>query len=98
MKKQFNKKRQNLQELKEVDNVQLEAKNIYSKLLSKKLDQKRYRSFKIIKDIGQKVFQLELLEEWVIYNMFSKDLLYYELKPLELGKRTTFVLEKHKRT
>ena len=30
MKKQFNKKRQNLQGLKEEDNMWLEAKNIYS--------------------------------------------------------------------
>ena len=52
MKKQFNKKRQNLQELKQEDNVWLEAKNIQLKKPSKKLDQKRYGSFEIIKDIG----------------------------------------------
>ena len=38
MKKQFNKKRQNLQELKQEDNVCLEAKNIQLKKPSKKLD------------------------------------------------------------
>ena len=38
MKKQFNKKRQNLQELKQEDNVWLEAKNIQLKKPSKKLD------------------------------------------------------------
>ena len=43
MKRQFDKKRWNPQELKEGDN-------------------KRYRSFKISKDIGQEVFQLELPE------------------------------------
>jgi len=37
-------------------------KNIHSNRLSKKLDQKRYRSFKILKAIGQGVFQLKLLE------------------------------------
>ena len=41
MKKQFDKKRQNLQELKEEDNMWLEAKNIHSN-----------RSFRISKDIG----------------------------------------------
>ena len=51
IKKQFNKKRQNIQELKQEDNVRLEAKNIQSKP-SKKLDQKRYRLFEIIKNIG----------------------------------------------
>ena len=52
MKKQFNKKRWNPQGLKEEDNVWLEAKNIHSKKPLKKLDQKRYRSFRILKDIG----------------------------------------------
>ena len=56
MKKQFDKKKQNPQELKEGDNVWLEAKNIHSNKLSKKLDQKRYRPFRILKDIGQGVF------------------------------------------
>jgi len=62
MKKQFDKKRQNLQELMEGNNVWLEAKNAYLNQLSK-LDQKRYRPFKISKDIIQETFQLELLEE-----------------------------------
>jgi len=38
MKKQFNKKRQNPQELKQEDNMWLEAKNIQLKQPSKKLD------------------------------------------------------------
>ena len=42
---------------------------------SKKLDQKRYRPFRILKDIGLGAFQLELPEGWMIYNMFNKDLL-----------------------
>ena len=40
----------------------LEAKNIQSNQLSKKLDHKIYGSFRISKDIGQGVFQLELPE------------------------------------
>jgi len=40
MKRQFNKKRQNPQELKEGDDIWLKAKNIHSNRLSKKLDQK----------------------------------------------------------
>jgi len=62
IKRQFDKKRQNPQELKEGDNIWLEAKNIHSNRPSKKLDQKRYRLFKISKNIGQGVFQLELPE------------------------------------
>ena len=62
IKKQFDKKQRNLQELKVGDNMWLENKNIYSNRPSKKLNQKRYRSFRISKDIGLGVFQLELLE------------------------------------
>ena len=74
MKWQFDKKR-NLQELKAGDNMWLEAKNIYLNRPSKKLDQERYELFRIPKDIGQEVFQLDLLERQIIYNMFNKDLL-----------------------
>jgi len=41
------------------------GKQEYSfKLTSKKLDQKRYRPFRISKDIGQGAFQLELPEDF----------------------------------
>ena len=52
MKRQFDKKRWNPQELKEEDNVWLEAKNIHLNRPSKKLNQKQYRSFRILKAIG----------------------------------------------
>jgi len=52
MKRQFDKKRQNPQGLKKEDNVWLEAKNIHSNRPSKKLDQKRYKPFKILKIVG----------------------------------------------
>ena len=75
MKRQFNKKRQNPQELKVRDNVWLENKNIQSNQPLKKLDNKRYGPFRISKDIGSRAFQLELSEGWAIHNMFNKDLL-----------------------
>ena len=75
MKRQFNKKRRNSQGLKVSDNVWLENKNIQSNQPSKKLDNKRYGPFKISKDIGSEVFQLELPEEWMIHNIFNEDLL-----------------------
>ena len=56
MKRQFDKKRQNPQGLKEGEDIWLEAKNIHSNRPSKKLDQKRYRPFKILKVIGQEMF------------------------------------------
>jgi len=62
IKKQFNKKRRNPQRLMVGDNMWLENKNIQSNQPSKKLDNKRYRPFKISKDIGLEAFQLELPE------------------------------------
>jgi len=53
----------------------LENKNIHSNQLSKKLDNKRYRPFRISKDIDLGAFQLELPEGWMIHNVFNKDLL-----------------------
>ena len=75
MKKQFNKKRRNPQGLKVGDNMWIESKNIHWNRPSKKLDHKRYRPFRISKNIGQEAFQLELPEEWIIHNIFNKDLL-----------------------
>ena len=82
MKKQFNKKRRNLQGLKVGNNMWLENKNIQSNWPSKKLDNKRYGPFEISKDIGLEAFQLKLLEEWAIHNVFNENLLtrYVELK------------------
>ena len=75
MKKQFDKKRRNPQELKVGDNVWLENKNIHLNRPSKKLDNKRYGPFKISKDIGSRAFELELPEGWMIHNVFNEDLL-----------------------
>ena len=86
MKKQFDKKRRNTQELQEGENIWLEVKNIYLNRPSKKLDQKRYRPFKILKAIGQRVFQLKLPEGWMIHNMFNKDLLTWCWEPYYQGQ------------
>ena len=75
IKKQFDKKRRNPQGLKAGDHVSLENKNIHSNRPSKKLDNKRYRPFRISKDIGSGAFELELLEEWMIHNVFNENLL-----------------------
>jgi len=60
MKKQFDKKRRNPQGLKVGNNMWLENKKIHSNRSSKKLDNKRYGPFKILKDIGLEVFELKL--------------------------------------
>ena len=81
MKKQFNKKKRNPRGLKIGDHVWLENKNIHSNQPSKKLDNKRYRPFKILKDIGSGVFELELLEGWMIHNVFNEDFLTQCVEP-----------------
>ena len=81
IKKQFDKKRWNPQGLKVGDNMWLKNKNIHLNQPSKKLDNKRYRPFRISKDIGSGAFQLELLEGWVIYNVFNEDLLTRCVEP-----------------
>ena len=53
----------------------LENKNIHLNQPLKKLDNKRYEPFKISKDIGSEVFELELPEGWMIHNVFNRDLL-----------------------
>jgi len=66
--------------------VWLENKNIQSNQPSKKLDNKRYRPFRILKDIGSGIFQLKLPEGWVIHNMFNKDLLIRCVEPKFKGQ------------
>ena len=53
----------------------LDNKNIQSNRPSKKLNNKKYRPFRISKNIYSGAFQLELLERWAIHNMFNEDLL-----------------------
>ena len=99
MKRQFDKKRRNSQGLKVRDNMWLENKNIYSNQLSKKLNQKRYGSFKISKDIGLGAFQLDLLEGWMIHNVFNEDLLtrcrepHYKRQHMEPAPPPTIINE-----
>jgi len=72
--------------LKVGDNVWLESKNIHLNRPSKKLDQKRYELFRILKDIGLGAFQLELLKGWMIHNMFNEDLLTRFREPYYQGQ------------
>ena len=89
MKWQFDRKRRNPQGLKVSDHVWLENKNIQSNRPSKKLDNKRYRPFRISKDIGSGAFQLELPEGWAIHNVFNEDLLTRCVEPKFKGQQGT---------
>jgi len=50
------------------------------------LDNKRYESFRITKDIGSGAFQLELPEGWMIHNIFNEDLLTRCVEPKFKGQ------------
>ena len=50
------------------------------------MDNKRYRPFRISKDIGSEAFQLELPEGWTIHNVFNKDLLIQCVEPKFKGQ------------
>jgi len=52
----------------------------------KEAQPKQYGLFKISKDIGQEVFQLELLKRWIIHNVFNEDLLTQYKKPQFKGQ------------
>jgi len=54
MKKQFNKKRQNLWKLKQDNNIWLEAKNIQLKQPSKKLDQNTMDPLRLQRKLDKK--------------------------------------------
>jgi len=64
----------------------LENKNIHLNQPSKKLDNKRYGSFRISKDIGSGAFELELPEGWMIHNVFNEDLLTRCVEPKYQGQ------------
>ena len=67
--------------MKPEDHMWLENKNIHSNRPLKKLDNKRYRPFKISKDIGLGTFELKLPEGWMIHNVFNEDLLTRCVEP-----------------
>ena len=45
------------------------------------MDNKRFRLFRISKNIGSGEFQLELPEGWAIHNVFNEDLLTQYVEP-----------------
>jgi len=50
------------------------------------LNNKKYKPFRISKDIGLGAFQLELPEGWIIHNVFNKDLLTQCMEPKFKGQ------------
>ena len=50
------------------------------------MNNKKYEPFRITKDIGSGAFQLELLEGWMIHNIFNEDLLTRCVEPKFKGQ------------
>ena len=50
------------------------------------MNNKKYKLFRISKDIGLGAFQLELPEGWIIHNVFNKDLLTQCMEPKFKGQ------------
>ena len=83
---QVNKKRTERPALREGGMVYLVRKNIKTKQPSNKLDHTKLRPFRITKKIGKVNYQLNLLENMRIHNIFYILLLELALaEALELG-------------
>jgi hypothetical protein len=66
----YNKNKKNLSIYIIRDLVRLNGKNLKTRRLSKKLDHKLYRLFRVVKVISLIVIRLILLPSWEIYNIF----------------------------
>ena len=76
MKAQVDKHRADAREYNIGDKVWLEATNINTKRPSKKLDDRRYGPFEIIKKVGRSAYQLKLPKTWkAIHPVFNEALL-----------------------
>ena len=75
MKRYYNRKMQEAPKLEVGDRVFLEGTNIRTKQPSKKFAPKRYGPFKIVEQIGQLNYRLELPVDWKIHDVFHVALL-----------------------
>ena len=79
----YNQKRKASRMFQEGDQVWLESTNLTTTRPSKKLAEKRYGPFKIIKKEGSTAYRLELPESWhLIHPVFHEGLLTPYVKPL----------------
>ena len=77
MKKFYDQKTQSVTDYQKGDLVLLEGTNIQSDHPSKKLGDKRYNPFKVIKKIGNSIYCLKLDPKWRgIHNVFNECLFH----------------------
>ena len=60
---------------KEGDQVWVEGTNLQTLYPSKKLGPKRYGPFKILKQLSDAVYHVEILKHWKIHNVFHANLI-----------------------
>ena len=83
MAKYYDKKRSKSVEYKSGDKVWLEGTNITMDRPMKKLDDKRFGPFKIVKKVGHSSYQLEIPKTWKkIHNVFNEVLLTPYIEPI----------------
>ena len=83
MKHYYNKQRQELVEYRVGDKVWLEATNIATDRSTKKLDDKQFGPFRILKKIGAALYKLDILKTWKrIHPVFNEVLLTPYHKPV----------------
>ena len=77
MKKYYDRKTWPEAEYKKGDQVLLEGTNIRSNHLSKKLDDKQFRPFKILEKVGKSAYKLKLDPKWRgVHPVFHKSILH----------------------
>lgn len=72
MKQFYNRKRNEARPYKRDDLVYINLKNIKTIRSIKKLDDKRYRPFKIIALVSNSTYQMRIPKSWKIHNVFNK--------------------------
>ncbi len=75
MRKQYNKKRQPAKEYKKGDWVYLNAQNLPTLRVTKKLEGKFVGPYKVIEKVGGTAYRIRIPASWKVYNVFNEVLL-----------------------
>ena len=90
MKKFYDRKRGDSHEYNPGDKVWLEGQNIPADRPSKKVDDKRYSPFKVIKKVGKAAYKLDLPHTWrAIWPIFNKIFLTPYISPSSSQQKNT---------
>jgi hypothetical protein len=75
-------------EFQKGDRVWVEGQNITTTRLMKKLDDKRYRPFEVLRKVGEGAYKLKIPSTWQgIHNVFHEDILTPHNEPRFIGQK-----------